>query len=92
MTEETWALKEETAEKPVEVEETRTPDEWDRLPEVDPIEAIIASVVHQWRGHEYHAGKPIQLTKTDYLLAIEAGKKGQIHQAATGPYYGLPRN
>ena len=75
--------------------ETRTPEDWAR--EVFPPRPSGAAhsdlwhhaqarYLHRWSDHAHHAGAPIQLTRQDYLAAIEAALTESIHAPAMGAY------
>ncbi|NBC17445.1 MAG: hypothetical protein GVY18_09060 [Bacteroidetes bacterium] len=56
-------------------------------------EHACAAVVHGWDKHAHHAGRPMRISKADYLAAIEAAKRPppgtrryQPHPAALSPH------
>lgn len=62
---------------------TMTPDEWKELlfsitGEYTPQDAWkhgAAEALHDWKGHEHHQGAKIQLSREDYVAALEAATK-----------------
>lgn len=53
-----------------------------------------AEALHRWRQHAHHAGAPIQLTREDYLAALQAAASPDAsgnyrpHAAALSPFGG----
>ncbi len=41
-----------------------------------------ASTLHGWADHAHHAGKPMKLTREDYLAALDAAQKTDKHGKA----------
>lgn len=47
-----------------------------------------AAALHGWREHEHHEGAPMQLSRADYLAAVDAAKappKGERSYRPHGP-------
>lgn len=65
--------------------EKRRPLDWRKECGVPTWAHAAARTVHGWRQHRYHAGKPLQVTRDDYMAAIAAANDNTGEVKPHGP-------
>ena len=65
--------------------EKRRPRDWRAECGVLEWAHVAARTVHGWVEHRYHAGKPMQVTRDDYLAAVKAANDNKGAVEPHGP-------